>query len=153
MHATFGAGPFLYTKNAFKKLEGVIKISIGYAGGFIENPSYEEVSKGDTGHAEVVQIEYDPNVITYEELLDIFWSCHNPTTHNRQGKFSGSQFRSVIFVHNKDQDKIARNSKFFLEKIKRYTRKICTEIIRYEAFYEASVDDESLLKHLAFSSN
>lgn len=108
--ATFGAGCFWCVEAVFQQLQGVKKVDAGYTGGDTENPSYEEVCTGNTGHAEVARIYYDPDVITYEELLEVFWHTHNPTTRNRQGADVGTQYRSAIFYHDEEQRAIAEKS-------------------------------------------
>ncbi len=108
--ATLGAGCFWCVEAVFQQLKGVQKVEAGYAGGNLENPSYEEVCTGNTGHAEVVRIEYDPEMITFEDLLEVFWHTHNPTTLNRQGADVGSQYRSSIFFHDAEQKQIAEQS-------------------------------------------
>ena len=105
--ATFGDGCFWCTEAVFQRLEGVIKVESGYSGGDTEDPSYEEVCSGTTGHAEVTQITYDPKVISFDELLEVFWKTHDPTTLNRQGADRGTQYRSVIFYHDDEQKKLA----------------------------------------------
>src|SRR3954453_6315019 len=109
--ATFGAGCFWQVEHAFKQLDGVVDTAVGYEGGTTENPSYEDVCSGTTGHAEVAQVTYDPEKISYEELLDTFWSIHDPTQVNRQGPDFGTQYRTVIFVHSDDQKLAATESK------------------------------------------
>lgn len=108
--ATFGAGCFWCVEAVFEELKGVTKVEAGYAGGEVENPTYREVSSGNTGHAEVARIVYDPSVITYEQLLEVFWHTHNPTTLNRQGADVGPQYRSAIFYHNDRQKELAEQS-------------------------------------------
>lgn len=131
--ATFGAGCFWHVEETFRKLEGVISTTVGYMGGNFKNPTYEDVCTDETGHAEVVQITYDPKKITYEQLLDVFWSIHNPTQLNRQGPDTGTQYRSVIFYHNEQQKKLAEQSKKKLE----YNKPIVTEITKAKEFYKA----------------
>lgn len=109
--ATFGAGCFWGVEAAFRKVKGVTETAVGYMGGTLKNPPYEKVCTGETGHAEVVQLTYDPALVTYEELLAVFWSVHNPTQLNRQGPDIGSNYRSVIFYHNPEQGRAARRSK------------------------------------------
>lgn len=142
--ATFGGGCFWCTEAIFKRVKGVIKIESGYSGGEMENPSYEKVSSGDTGHAEAVQITFDPKVISYEKLLEIFWATHDPTTLNRQGSDVGTQYRSVIFYHDDTQKKIAEKSKKehegdFKDEAKPLSRgkNIVTEIVSFKKFYKA----------------
>jgi peptide-methionine (S)-S-oxide reductase len=108
--ATLGAGCFWCVEAVFQQLQGVKRVDAGFAGGETENPTYEEVCTGNTGHAEVARIDYDPNVITFEELLEVFWHTHNPTTLNRQGADVGTQYRSVIFYHDEEQKRLAEQS-------------------------------------------
>jgi peptide-methionine (S)-S-oxide reductase len=126
--ATFGAGCFWGVEETFRNLNGVTSTAVGYAGGTKENPTYEDVCTDETGHAEAVQVEFDPAQIGYEELLDVFWSNHNPTTMNRQGPDVGSQYRSVIFYHSPEQKTAAEASKTKLEKSGRFPRPIVTQI-------------------------
>lgn len=108
--ATFGAGCFWCVEAVFEEVKGVKKVVAGYAGGHIENPTYKQVTTGTTGHAEVTRLTYDPSIVSYEQLLEVFWHTHNPTTLNRQGNDVGPQYRSVIFYHNDEQRKIAEKS-------------------------------------------
>lgn len=108
--ATFGAGCFWCVEAIFEEVKGVKSVVAGYAGGHVKDPSYKEVSSGTTGHAEVARITYDPSIVSYEELLEVFWHTHNPTTKNRQGADVGPQYRSVIFYHNEEQKEIAKKS-------------------------------------------
>lgn len=133
----FGAGCFWRVEEIFRKLPGVKETSVGYAGGTIENPTYEDVCSDRTGHAEVVQVSYDPKEISYEKLLNVFWENHNPTTPNRQGPDVGTQYRSVIFYHNDDQKNIAEKSKEELEKSGKFKNPIVTEIVDAKPFYKA----------------
>lgn len=135
--ATLAGGCFWCTEAIFKRLKGIKTVNPGYTGGNFENPSYEEVSTGNTGHTEAIQIEFDPSIIPYEKLLDIFWHTHNPTTLNRQGNDVGSQYRSVIFYHDFAQKKIAEKSKIDFEKQGVYQNPIVTEIVPFKNFYEA----------------
>ena len=128
-------GCFWCTEAVFQRLKGVKKVISGYSGGTNENPSYEDVSSGESGHAEVSQIEYDPNEISYEDLLYVFWRIHNPTTINQQGADVGTQYRSVIFYHDEEQKKLAENSKKKAQKL--YDNKIVTEILPFKKFYPA----------------
>ncbi len=109
--ATFGAGCFWGVEAAFQKVPGVISTAVGYMGGTVKDPTYEQVCTGETGHAEVVQVTYDPAVVEYDELLDVFWSIHDPTQLNRQGPDYGPNYRSVIFYHDREQAKAARKAK------------------------------------------
>jgi peptide-methionine (S)-S-oxide reductase len=113
--ATFGAGCFWGVEEAFRTVDGVLGTAVGYMGGTLKNPSYEQVCTGETGHAEVVQVTYDPAKVSYQQLLDIFWSIHDPTQLNRQGPDFGPNYRSVIFYHDAEQAKIARKSKNDME--------------------------------------
>lgn len=137
MKATFGAGCFWCVEPVFQKLNGVLSTSVGYAGGSHENPTYDDVCSGQTGHAEVVQIEYDPSKISYDELLDTFWNNHDPTTLNRQGPDMGTQYRSLIFFHGPEQEATAKASKEKLENSDKYHKKIVTEIVPASQFYKA----------------
>jgi peptide-methionine (S)-S-oxide reductase len=127
--ATFAAGCFWGIEDAFKKIEGVITTEVGYTGGHTENPSYKDVCSDKTGHAEAVKVEFNPSIATYEELLDVFWKIHNPTTYHRQGPDIGSQYRSAIFYHNEKQKKVAVKSKERLEKSGKFKDKIVTEMV------------------------
>ena len=135
--ATFGTGCFWCTEAIFQQLTGVLKVTSGYSGGHVVNPTYEEVCAKKTGHAEVVQIIYDPAHISYDELLEVFWQTHDPTTLNRQGNDVGPQYRSVIFYHNNEQKKKAEHYKQELEKSACWENKIVTEIDHYKNFYAA----------------
>jgi peptide-methionine (S)-S-oxide reductase len=136
--ATFAAGCFWGVEEELRKIKGVKSTIVGYTGGWFEYPSYEHVCTDRTGHAEAVQIMYDPKEISYEELLEVFWSIHNPTTKNRQGFDHGTQYRSAIFYHTPQQEEIARKSKEELEKSGRFKNKrIVTEIVPAATFYEA----------------
>ena len=135
--ATFGAGCFWHIEEELKKLKGVISTSVGFMGGNFKNPSYKDVCTGETGHAEIVHLEYDPKIISYEKLLEVFWDIHDPTTLNRQGPDIGSQYRSVIFFHNEEQKNIANASKINLEKSSKFKNKIVTEIKPAQDFYKA----------------
>ena len=134
---TFGAGCFWGVEESFKHKKGVIDTTVGYMGGKMKNPTYENVCSGKTGHAEVVQIIYDPAVISFEELLDTFWNIHNPTQSNRQGVDIGYQYRSVIFYYTVEQKKIAEISLMNLEKSGKYKNEIVTEILPASTFYPA----------------
>lgn len=136
--ATLAGGCFWCTEAIFKRLKGVKSVLPGYAGGIVENPSYEEVCEGTTGHAEAIQIEFDPKVISYEKILEIFWHTHNPTTLNRQGNDVGPQYRSVIFYHTDKQRKIAEESKENLSEANIYDGgSVVTEIVPFTNFYIA----------------
>lgn len=135
--ATFGAGCFWGVETAFRRLPGVADAAVGYAGGKTENPTYEEVCGDETGHAEVVQIEFDPAVISYRQLLEVFWTNHDPTTVNRQGPDVGTQYRSVIFYHTPEQRTVAEEVKAELEKSGRFRKPIVTQIEPAPAFYRA----------------
>jgi peptide-methionine (S)-S-oxide reductase len=135
--ATFGAGCFWCTEAVFLNLKGVEKVVSGYSGGKVKNPSYREVTTGLTGHAEVTQITFDPSVVSYEEMLEVFWNTHDPTTLNRQGADVGTQYRSVVFCHNEEQKKIAADYKKQLEESGVFNNTIVTEISPLENFYEA----------------
>ena len=135
--ATFGAGCFWGVEASFRKIEGVASTTVGYAGGSFKDPTYKDVCSGKTGHAEVVQVEYDPSKVSYEELLRVFWNIHDPTTLNRQGPDIGTQYRSAVFFHNPEQEAAATASKQKLQSSGRYQKSIVTEITPASEFYRA----------------
>jgi peptide-methionine (S)-S-oxide reductase len=135
--ATFGAGCFWGVEEEFRKVPGVRDTAVGYSGGRLENPTYEDVCTDRTGHAEVVEVEYDPAEVSYETLLDVFWNGHNPTQLNRQGPDVGTQYRSAIFFHTPEQEAAARASKERLEKSGHFPRPIVTEISPAQRFWRA----------------
>jgi len=135
--ATFAAGCFWGVEEAFRTLPGVLKTTVGYTGGAVENPTYERVCSGRTGHAESVLVEYDPARVSYEQLLDVFWNEHDPTTLNRQGPDVGTQYRSAIFFHDAAQQAAAAASKERLEQSGRFGRRIVTEVVPASTFYPA----------------
>lgn len=135
--ATLAGGCFWCTEALFKRLKGVRSVLPGYAGGTVENPTYEEVCSGNTGSAEAIQIEFDPKQISFEKILDIFWNTHNPTTLNQQGEDFGEQYRSAIFYHDNRQKEIAEKSKAEFEKSGVYKEPIVTEIVPFTNFYVA----------------
>ena len=135
--ATFGNGCFWCTEAIFQRLKGVTKVVSGYSGGKVKNPTYKEVCTGLTGHAEAIQITYDPKVISYTELLEVFWQTHDPTTLNRQGADVGTQYRSVIFYHNDEQKKLAETYKKRLTESGAFDDPIVTEISPYTEYYPA----------------
>ena len=134
---TLGAGCFWCVEAIFERLEGVVNVVSGYSGGKIANPTYREVTSGLTGHAEVVQVTYDPGIIAFAKLLEIFFMTHDPTTLNRQGADRGTQYRSAIFYHNGEQKRIAEEVKAMLEKEKIWSDPIITEITEFTNFYTA----------------
>lgn len=135
--STFAGGCFWCTEAVFKRLKGVTSVKSGYSGGSIKNPNYKEVSSGNSGHAEVIQIQFDPQKISFSQLLEVFWTAHDPTTLNRQGNDVGTQYRSVIFYHDDKQKLEAEKSLNEVEKTGKYSGKIVTEILPYQKFYEA----------------
>ncbi|MBX7127232.1 MAG: peptide-methionine (S)-S-oxide reductase MsrA [Cyclobacteriaceae bacterium] len=135
--ATFGAGCFWCTEAVFLDVKGVLKVESGYSGGKVKNPSYREVCTGLTGHAEVTQITYDPRQITFEELLEIFWNTHDPTTLNRQGADEGTQYRSVVYYHSDEQKQVAEAYKKQLTASHVFKNPIVTEISPFTVFYKA----------------
>jgi len=135
--ATFGAGCFWCVEAIFQDLKGVTDVVSGYSGGQVKNPTYAEVCTGNTGHAEVCQIHFDPQIISYKELLNVFWRTHDPTTLNRQGADVGTQYRSVIFYHNEEQRKLAEESKRETDRSGLYKKPLVTEITAFEQFYPA----------------
>jgi len=135
--ATFAEGCFWGVEANFRRVVGVESVESGYTGGKVADPSYEDVCTGRTGHAEAVEIEYDPARVRYEDLLEVFWASHDPTTPNRQGPDVGTQYRSAIFFHDAEQEKAARASKEKIEKSGRFKRPIVTEIVAAGPFYKA----------------
>lgn len=135
--ATFGMGCFWCSEAIFTRLKGVVKVESGFSGGTVPNPSYEQVCTGRTGHAEVVNVEYNPAVISYADLLEVFWKMHDPTTLNRQGEDEGTQYRSVIFYHTPEQKAEAEKYKAELNRQKVYANPIVTQIVPFKAFYKA----------------
>ena len=135
--ATFGAGCFWGVESAFRKVDGVTETAVGYAGGTTKDPTYEDVCSGQTGHAEVVQVDYDPARVSYDDLLDLFWAIHDPTTLNRQGPDIGSQYRSAVFFHDAEQETQARASIERLRQSGRHSRDVVTEITSAPAFWRA----------------
>ena len=135
--AIFGAGCFWGIESAFRQLEGVVEAVSGYAGGTVDQPTYRAVCSGKTGHAEAVQVEYDPSQVSYEHLLDLFWQIHDPTTLNRQGPDIGTQYRSVIFYSDDNERSAAEKSKQRLETSGKFRRPIVTQIVPATNFYRA----------------
>ena len=135
--ATFGAGCFWCVEAVFQRLKGVQSVKSGYSGGSVKNPSYKEVCNGTTGHAEVCQVVYNKEEISFEELLEVFWKTHDPTTLNRQGNDFGTQYRSVIFYHSEEQKTIAEKYKNKLNEVKAYENPVITEITAFTNFYPA----------------
>jgi peptide-methionine (S)-S-oxide reductase len=135
--ATFGTGCFWCTEAVFQELKGVLQVYSGYTGGNVANPTYEEVCSGTTGHAECLQIYFDPSVISFDEMLEVFWESHDPTTLNRQGNDIGTQYRSAIFYHDEEQRRKAEHYKAELDKNKAYDIPIVTEITPFVVFYPA----------------
>jgi peptide-methionine (S)-S-oxide reductase len=145
--ATFGSGCFWCTETIFRKLKGVESAISGYSGGTKANPTYKEVCTGETGHAEVVQVTFDPSIISYKELLEIFWKTHNPTTLNRQGDDIGTQYRSVIFYHNAEQKKLAEEYKSKLDTANIFDVPIVTEITPFTNFFRAENYHQDYYEH------
>ncbi|MGE5193724.1 MAG: peptide-methionine (S)-S-oxide reductase MsrA [Deltaproteobacteria bacterium] len=135
--ATFGSGCFWCTEAVFQRLKGVESVVPGYSGGDVKNPTYREVCEGTTGHAEVIQVTYDPQVVSYADLLEVFWKLHDPTTLNRQGNDVGTQYRSVIFCHTDEQKELAEHYRRKLDESGIFPRPIVTEITRFSEFYPA----------------
>jgi len=148
--ATFGAGCFWCVEAVFRELQGVEKIASGYTGGTVPNPTYEQVCTGRTGHAEAIQITFDPAVISYEELLEVFWKIHDPTQLNRQGHDIGTQYRTAIFYHNEKQKKAAEKS--LKGQQKKYDKKITTEIKPAGKFYAAEDYHQQYLEKKGLST-
>lgn len=137
---TFGAGCFWCVEPVFEQLKGVLDVYPGYAGGHIKNPCYREVCEGRTGHVEVIRIEFDEEVINFNQLLEVFWFTHDPTTLNRQGNDNGEQYKSVVFYHDQEQMSLAKEYKEKLEKSGKYNAPIVTEILPLTNFYKAEDD-------------
>ena len=135
--ATFGTGCFWCTEAIFQELNGVLKVTSGYSGGHVKNPTYEQVCGKGTGHAECVQVVYDPSVITFDELLEVFWKVHDPTTPNQQGADVGPQYRSVVFYHNDEQKKKTEDYKAELNKSGAFDKPIVTTLEKFDTFYSA----------------
>lgn len=136
--ATFGSGCFWCTEAVFEQLKGVTKVESGYSGGTVENPTCEQVCDETTGHAEVVQVTFDPKVISYPELLEVFWRSHDPTTRDRQGNDTGPQYRSAVFTHSERQQKLAETYRAKIDAAGVYPRPLVTEITPFTAFYPAT---------------
>jgi len=150
--ATFGAGCFWGVEETFRKVPGVTSTAVGYMGGTLANPTYEDVCTDRTGHAEAVQVEYDPARVTYDQLLDVFWANHDPTTRNRQGPDEGTQYRSVIFCHTPEQKAAAEASRDRLQKSGRFRRPIVTEIAPAATFHRAEEYHQRYLEKRGQSS-
>jgi peptide-methionine (S)-S-oxide reductase len=144
--ATFGAGCFWGVEAAFRQVPGVTATAVGYEGGTLHNPTYQDVCSHTTGHAEVVEVAYDPTRVSYEELLTVFWDNHDPTQLNRQGPDVGDQYRSVIFYHTPEQEAAARASKAQLEESRRYRKAIVTQIVPAQTFYRAEEYHQQFLE-------
>ena len=148
--ATFGAGCFWGVEAEFRKIEDVTSTAVGYSGGHVPNPTYQQVCSDRTGHAEVVQVEFDPGRVSYEELLDIFWANHDPTQVNRQGPDYGTQYRTVIFAHDEDQEKAASASRNRAQE--RFRRPIATQIEPAQEFFRAEEYHQRYLEKQGLSS-
>ena len=135
--ATFGGGCFWCVEAVFQRVDGVLNVKPGYAGGHTNNPTYKEICTGNTGHAEVARVEFDPKIIKFNQLLNIFWYSHDPTTLNRQGNDVGTQYRSVIFYHNQDQKELAQSSKLQAEQSGNWKNPIVTEITEINNYTDA----------------
>lgn len=151
LKATFAAGCFWHVEDLLSKTKGVKSTAAGYIGGKLSNPTYEQVCTDNTGHAEAVQVEFNPDEISFEKLLDVFWNNHNPTTLNRQGPDVGVQYRSAIFYHDEEQKEIAQKSLQLLDKSGRYRDPIVTEIIPAPTFYNAEEYHQKYFKKQGFS--
>ena len=151
LKATFGAGCFWHVEDLLNKTKGVKSTTVGYIGGQLQNPTYEEVCTDKTGHAEAVEVEYDPDEISFEDLLNVFWTNHNPTTLNRQGPDVGIQYRSAIFYHDEIQKEIAEKSKRKLDESGKFENPIVTEIVPAPTFYKAEEYHQKYFKKHGFS--
>jgi peptide-methionine (S)-S-oxide reductase len=150
--ATFGAGCFWGVEAAFRQIPGVTETAVGYLGGTKPNPTYEDVCTDETGHAEVVEVTFDPAKVSYDQLLDVFWQSHNPTTLNRQGPDIGTQYRSAIFFHSPEQEAAARTSKDRQQASGRFSRPIVTEITPASTFYRAEDYHQQYLEKRGLAS-
>lgn len=150
--ATFGAGCFWGVEVAFRQVPGVVNAAVGYSGGSVDNPTYRQVCTDSTGHAEVVEVEYDPSQVSYEDLLNVFWENHDPTTLNRQGPDYGSQYRSAIFFHTPEQEAAARASKERLDQSGRFRRPIVTQIEPAQTFWRAEEYHQQYLEKRGLAS-
>ncbi len=150
--ATFGAGCFWGVEAAYRQVKGVVTTAVGYAGGWMKDPTYKDVCTDKTGHAEVVQVKFDPSQVSYDDLLQVFWECHDPTQLNRQGPDFGTQYRSAIFYHTPEQQAAAVASKELLEKSGRFRRPIVTEITTASEFYRAEEYHQQYLEKRGLSS-
>ncbi len=150
--ATFGAGCFWGVEAAFRQIKGVVSTSVGYSGGSYQNPSYRDVCTGRTGHAEVVEVAYDPAKVSYEDLLKVFWENHDPTTMNRQGPDVGTQYRSAIFFHTSEQQAAALASKNELDGNGKYKKPIVTQVEPASQFYEAEDYHQQYLEKRGLST-
>ncbi|OGL45694.1 MAG: peptide-methionine (S)-S-oxide reductase [Candidatus Schekmanbacteria bacterium RBG_13_48_7] len=150
--ATLGAGCFWGVEAAFRQIKGVVSTSVGYMGGSLKNPTYHDVCTDKTGHIEVVQVTFDPSKVSYDDLLHAFWSCHDPTTLNRQGPDIGTQYKSIVFFHNEEQKNAAIASKDQLQKSGKYRKPIVTEIAPATDFYKAEEYHQQYLEKRGLSS-
>lgn len=150
--ATFGAGCFWGVEETFRQLKGVKDTAVGYMGGAMENPTYENVCTDKTGHAEVVQVSYNPSEVSYEDLLKVFWENHDPTTPNRQGPDIGTQYRSVIFTHTPEQENLAKKSKEEMDTSGKFKNPIVTEIVPASTFYRAEEYHQRYLEKRGLST-
>ena len=149
--ATFGAGCFWCVEAVFQQLDGVVSVKSGYSGGSVDNPTYEQVCRGNTGHAEVCQIQFDPAKVSFDDLLEVFWKTHDPTTLNRQGADVGTQYRSVVFYHDDQQKAMAEKRKQQLDKAGLWPRPIVTEISPAKKFYVAEDYHQNYFKNNPFN--
>ena len=150
--AAFGAGCCWGVEAAFRQIKGVVSTQVGYMGGKMKNPTYEDVCTDETGHAEVVEITYDPKRVSYEKLLEVFWQNHDPTQVNRQGPDVGTQYRTMIFYHNEGQKKVAIATKEKLEKSRKYNKPIMTKIVPASTFYKAEEYHQQYLEKRGLST-
>jgi peptide-methionine (S)-S-oxide reductase len=150
--ATFAAGCFWGVEATFRQIKGVKATAVGYTGGHMDQPTYKDVCTDTTGHAEAVQVEYDPTPVSYQQLLDVFWKNHDPTTPNRQGPDHGTQYRSVIFYHSPEQKASAEASKQELDKSGKFRRPIVTEVVPATAFWKAEDYHQQYLENRGLSS-